>query len=106
MSDHEHDAEFSLRMPFVTVRTNGGPHHDDSYVAGFEMGSLDRLLSEVKPATWHVAIHAENRAQADLIAMANGYRVEMSSEALDGWIGADFTRIEETVGAAADQRLR
>jgi len=75
-----------LIMPFVTVRSNGGPHDDSAYCAGFEMGMLDVHLSAITPwateSLW--TIRSENRPQADLIAMRYGYRLSVCSET-DGW---------------------
>lgn len=67
--------EFSLAMPFVTVQSKGGPHEDNAYTAGYEMGALDmRLRAAValgtKPA--EVCIRRESVLQCDLIAMRNG----------------------------------
>lgn len=41
-------AEYDLVMPFVTVTSAGGPHDDDAYVAGFEMGALDACLRRLR----------------------------------------------------------
>ena len=52
MSDEERDDEtsYGLLMPFVTVVSKGGPHEDESYAAGWEMGVLDARLEFEKPA--------------------------------------------------------
>lgn len=72
---------YGLLMPFVTVKSKGGPHDDASYVAGFEMGVLDTTLKAVAPFADNglgipFTIHSENRAQADLIAMKHGFTVQ------------------------------
>ena len=79
MSDGEH--EFEMEMPFVTVASKGGPHDDNAFVAGYEMGTLDRELLAA-PRQHQVTIRTDNTAQADLIAMRNGYvcEAEQSSE--------------------------
>jgi hypothetical protein len=73
---HEDDQqEFALLMPFVTTNSNGGPHDDESYVAGYEMGQLDARLAA---AAHHglgcpeVVIQRKNLPQAELIAMRHG----------------------------------
>lgn len=77
---------YDLVMPFVTCKSNGGPHDDTAYVAGFEMGALDANLGNARAMgvlATHTMIHAANREQADLIAMKHGY-------------SAKFTDIEES----------
>lgn len=82
---------YELIMPFLPVRSNGGPYDDTAYAAGFEMGALDGLLAAVTRATggthgpYEVSIHAQNRDQADLVAMRYGYVCEPCGEGY-GWI--------------------
>lgn len=66
-----------LVMPFVTVASKGGPHDDDSYTAGWEMGALDVALSNDTVGYHEQMIHAANAPQADLVAMKNGYSAEI-----------------------------
>ena len=67
------DNEFGLVMPFVTVTSKGGPHDDDAYVCGYEMGLLDATLRNLPDeATVTQNLHAANKAQADLLAMQHG----------------------------------
>lgn len=91
------DGEYDLIMPFVTVQSKDGPHEDVSYVAGYEMGYLDAALDGskkwAKTSAW--TIHAENRAQADLIAMHHGYTLEVTdSTTADGWIAIVLTKAD------------
>jgi hypothetical protein len=74
------ESGYELVMPFVTAASNGGPHEDEAYSAGFAMGMLDGFLGN-----WDgpdamladgVVVLAENVPQADLIAMKHGYRIE------------------------------
>ena len=51
-----------------------------AYVAGFEMGQLDAVLEVGRPDGHEQHIHAENAAQADLIAMRHGYSVTVTGE--------------------------
>ena len=83
--------EFDLVMPFVTVGSKGGPHDDESYTAGYEMGLLDAELAHAAPAVVERPIHAANTAQADLLAMKHGYRAETGDET-DGWVPLLLTR--------------
>lgn len=102
MSD---EPEYALVMPFVTCASNGGPHDDSSYVAGWEMGALDAALKHASALnigprpTLRTSIHADNQPQADLIAMKHGFHVVF--EEIDGhpdWMHAEF--MEQ--GAAID----
>lgn len=76
-----------LVMPFLPVKSKGGPYDDDAYCAGYEMGTLDAKLGRTTSDGWGntLAIHAENQQQADLIAMRRGY-VALFTEPEDGWV--------------------
>lgn len=80
----EAEDNIELVMPFVTVATQGGPHDDASYAAGWEMGALDAQLAHEAPKEWGHPIHRTNAAQADLVAMKHGYAATMT-ELADGW---------------------
>jgi hypothetical protein len=67
-----------LVMPFVTVTSQGGPHDDDAYSAGWEMGHLDAFLAHTQPTFHGQHILAENAGQADLIAMKHGYQAHIT----------------------------
>ncbi len=70
----------TIAMPFVTVASKGGPHDDQAYTCGYEMGYLDATLDALSQAgqvtSWTVTIHRENIGQADLIGMQ--YNLTMS----------------------------
>lgn len=81
-----------LLMPFLPVQSRGGPHNDDAYSAGFEMGRFDGLLQAGWwPENHPLPIHGENREQADLIAMQYGYTAEITDET-EGWINMTVHR--------------
>lgn len=90
------EAEYGLVMPFITCTSNGGPHDDASYVAGFEMGKLDGVLKlnetfRIGPRpTIRTQIHAANQPQADLLAMRYGFHAVF--EPIDGY--PDWTVVE------------
>lgn len=95
MSEGEaQDAELGLVMPFVTVASNGGPHDDVAYTAGYEMGLLDALLERGQPPVYDQPIHAENAAQADLIAMRHGYHSRTEETGDTAWRHLWLTRID------------
>jgi hypothetical protein len=91
MDEGQEQPGHDLVMPFLSVRSKGGPHDDDAYVAGYEMGILDALLEQqIEPITDR-SIHADNRAQADLLAMRYGYVAEFG-EVEDGWVSMTVRR--------------
>lgn len=92
MSD---DVEFGLVMPFVVCQSKGGPYDDEAYVAGYEAGRLDALMS-ISPLlpgariNEGVPYHSDNMPQIDLIAMQHGVIVE-SEDLGDGWTSVTFS---------------
>lgn len=89
MSD---EGEYELLMPFVTVTSVGGPHDDDAYVAGFEMGRYDGLLAASMDGDRIDTIRTDNVAQADLIAMRYGFTVEYVRDLGNGWSNVKLRR--------------
>lgn len=67
--------DYDMVMPFVTVTSKGGPHDDDAYVAGYEMGLL---WADLRYSTWPMTrtVRTDNLPQVDLIAMRHGYTVD------------------------------
>lgn len=101
MTDQEPPDEYGLMTPFVTCVTNGGPHDDTAYVAGYEMGSLDKELSMsahlgvAVPIDYRL-IHATNRPQADLIAMKHNYVAEFGDvDDFPDWLAITIHRPDE-----------
>lgn len=92
MSEEERDEEMELLMPFVTVTSVGGVHDDQSYVAGWEMGALDVTLQN-NPLFHEQVILTENAPQADLLAMKNGYRPDIT-RINENWSSFTATRLE------------
>lgn len=89
----EPEPEYGLVMPFLPVASKGGPYDDRAYTAGYEMGLLDAVLLHARGGgTVARVLHAENRAQADLLAMRHGWRASFTEHG-DGWIGAAFIRL-------------
>lgn len=85
--DHEDGPpadDLDLVMPFVSVESKGGPHDDDSYVCGWEMGALDSELAHREQPLLERVIHETNTGQADLVAMRYGYTVTITPRG-DGW---------------------
>lgn len=93
------EPEYALVMPFITCASNGGPHDDTSYVAGWEMGALDAILNISAGIAVEVnrTIRVENQPQADLIAMKHGFHAVFETVD-DEWMHARFM----AQGAAID----
>jgi hypothetical protein len=91
MSDEFPD--HGLVMPFVTVASRGGPHDDESYVAGYAMGLLDIYL-KIGQVEDGIPVRGDSLPQADLLAMRYGYRMFVSPDDFSGWRWASFTRAE------------
>ncbi len=108
--------EFDLLMPFVTVASKGGPHDDESYVAGWEMGQLDYRLATaafgrfVVPPT---VLKRDSLPQIQLIAMKHGYvdrvvewddTVEWCDDhAADEWVLVEFVPGDSEAPALDDR---
>lgn len=72
----DQEPSLELVMPFVTVASMGGPHDDDSYAAGWQMGQLDAHLSVAgfhMMQPYPLVISHANLPQAELIAMKHGF---------------------------------
>ena len=95
MPDEENeDHSIELVMPFVTVQSNDGPHDDQSYTAGYEMGRLDDQLEFEKPSVLDSVVLTENIKQVDLIAMKNGYSMTPTLHEEDPtWTFVKFTKL-------------
>ncbi len=85
-----------LVMPFVTVQSVGGPHEDDAYVAGYQMGQLWVRLATAAANELefgHLTILAASRTQADLIAMHHGFTAEFGEfEGTSEYVDMSVTR--------------
>jgi hypothetical protein len=71
------DDGYGLVMPFVSVASRGGPHDDDSYVAGYECGQWSERMRAyacfgLGPAKAVMPVRTENVPQLDLLAMRWG----------------------------------
>jgi hypothetical protein len=72
----EEESAAELVMPFVTVASEGGPHDDTSYVAGWECGAVDarlQLCAAVSAEPLPTVVQTVNLPQLDLVAMRHGY---------------------------------
>jgi hypothetical protein len=98
------DDEYALVMPFLPVQSKGGPHDDDAYTAGYEVGLLDALLGHAYTfGRVHRVLRTDNQKQADLLAMRHGWRATFHEQDVPGWVGAEFVRIDPDVQATLDR---
>lgn len=51
------EPELSLVMPFVVCTSEGGPYEDESFVAGWDLGTLDARL-DAGPIQWETVIRS------------------------------------------------
>lgn len=70
--------EYELVVPFVIVKSQGGPFDDDAFVAGATTGALYQELEAcavIKAIPRARYIHTLLLPQVDLIAMRHGYQL-------------------------------
>lgn len=92
MNEDNEEQQHELVMPFVTVQSNGGPHEDVAFAAGWGMGHLSAVLDgavakleTLGPLRVQVerTVDVDVRSQVDLIAMKCGWTVEFAE--IDGY---------------------
>lgn len=91
--DRDHSDE--LVMPFICVQSAGGPYDDRSFVAGFQLGGVQRALQIAGTLACTVLLYTEAVRQADLIAMAEGFKMDVLSVTSDGWTHVGFTKVPD-----------
>lgn len=90
MSEHDSETEYGLVMPFVVVKSKGGPHDDGAFVAGFRLGQIWQVL-EPDGAGWTGLVREDDMPQLDLIAMHHHCEVERT-DAPGGWVHVKIAR--------------
>lgn len=88
------DEEYDLVMPFVTVASVGGPHDDESFVAGYAMGLLDAALS-TGCGSESMPVKESCLAQADLLAFRYGYTTRVDDPEVEGWRTVTFSPVRD-----------
>ena len=83
MSEHG-ETEYGLVMPFLPVKSRGGPHDDEAFVAGWRLGALDTALASGQRDCIELMLRGDDLAQADLSAMRHGY-ILTTEEDEYGW---------------------
>jgi hypothetical protein len=92
-------AEYDLVMPFVACASQGGPYDDDSFVAGFHAGALDRSLGVIEAAGgtgMRATVNAALVPQLELVAMRYGYTLKITESGTATWVYAEFHKPRET----------
>lgn len=83
MPEHDpHNAEFNLVMPFVVVKSEGGPFDDRSFVAGIQYERTNYVLQIVEPLgylNFQAFVYKELIPQLDLLAMNLGWILRTES---------------------------
>lgn len=79
-ADARGQVEYGLVMPFVAVRSQGGPYDDQPFVAGYQVGHIDQALAVVRllgltAASVQHGVYRPLLDQLDLVAMRHGYRM-------------------------------
>jgi hypothetical protein len=100
--EHEHALEMVL--PFVVVKSKGGPYDDDAFVAGYQCGLIDKQL-EIAAATnaqgvLEPIVRRALLPQLELHGMRHGFPVLKVGDANGGnpdlaeWCWVSFLREE------------
>lgn len=87
------DDGYELEMPFLCVKTNGGPYDDNSFAAGYQCGAIHAALGARNLDVTCMPVLPEVLLQVDLIAMRSGYTTQAVALA-DGWVHVTFTRVD------------
>lgn len=93
----EESGEYGLVMPFVIVKSVGGPYDDEAFTVGWEMAELDAWLRAGQRHGARKMIHSTAIAQADLLAMKNGYTMTAEVTQIDSWAAVTFILSEAAV---------
>ena len=70
----------------------GGPYDDDAFLSGWRLAELASMLG--RPEVRHLCecIRPGERHQADLIAMARGYTMNVDGRVGGDWLSVTFER--------------
>lgn len=89
----EDQEDFGLIMPFVVCKSQGGPYDDQCFVAGYELGFIDALLTS-KISLLERYLRTDSLPLVDLLAMRHGYSIASKpwDEHPDEWSLVRLTR--------------
>lgn len=86
---------YELVLPFIVCRSKGGPYEDIAFVAGFQVGEIDRTLATTEQSEVRIEfVYTALIPQLELIAMNRGYPIVEHHPADDapGWSQVTFRR--------------
>jgi hypothetical protein len=94
-AEPEPEPGYELLMPFVVVRSMGGPYDDEAWVAGYEMGQLDQYLASCRPevVARSYVCRTDNTPQVDLLAMRYHWLIVDQTDHGDGWSTMQLRRM-------------
>ena len=79
-------------MPLVLCHSRGGPYDDEAFMSGWRLGAIGATLAGPGVSALCDSIHAHERVQADLLAMARGYFMTVDPSTDPNWLSVTFTR--------------
>ena len=93
MSDRDESNcdDFTLVMPFVVCRSEGGPYDDPSFVAGVRFAHMQAAL-DAKPPMFETYQPPGLVPQLDLLAMERGYLISVD-DLSDEWARVTLRRV-------------
>lgn len=99
--------DYEMVMPFLVVRSKGGPYDDEAFTAGWAMGSLDARLGSlvIDPGGTYkidVTVPPDCVPQIDLIAMKHGFACETTDTSDDHWTQVVLRRYPWNAGEVVD----
>ncbi len=103
--DRPEEDGYGLVMPFVACKSEGGTYDDQSFVAGYECGQIDRALEMLaasggQEVTFKVTVGTDVIKQLELIGMKNGFPAMTNEPAFEdkqyaNWRTVTFTKSQE-----------
>jgi|SRR4051812_26083869 hypothetical protein len=91
-------------VPFVVVRSSGGPYDDEAFVAGYALGVLSTSLSDSSmQSPFVMPTYANAVKQADLIAMRYGW-LTRAIDKMGEWVILQFYRVEDTFSKVSEDK--
>jgi hypothetical protein len=79
-----------MEMPFILVKSEGGPYDDDSFAAGFTAGRLFSMPANLLVIESPHTVHRELLPQLDLVAMHHGLTTVVEEIGDDAWVTIAF----------------
>lgn len=108
--DQPGDEGYGLLYPFTCVTSTGGPYGDAAFVAGVQVGQIDRALTVALASgadRFRATVRTDLVRQLELVGMARGFPVVIAEEvtetedhpAMPEWTFITFLTEREVEGA-------